>query len=100
MGLQYTPLSLNVHRSIRVPALLVLLVDIQCIDLRSLSEDELKILSGFQLLTLKPLLIGINFDENSIDDVEKLERMGCEGVIIGKALYENKVTLKELGRYF
>lgn len=37
-----------------------------------LSEDELKMLSGYQLLTLKPLLIGINFDENSIDDVEKI----------------------------
>ncbi|MCF6269555.1 MAG: redox-regulated ATPase YchF [Melioribacteraceae bacterium] len=35
-----------------------------------LSDDELKILSGYQLLTLKPLLIGVNFDENSIDDVE------------------------------
>lgn len=37
-----------------------------------LSQDELKILSGYQLLTLKPLLIGLNFDENSIDDVEKI----------------------------
>ena len=35
-----------------------------------------------------------------IDDVEKLEQIGCEAVIIGKALYENKLSLKELGRYF
>lgn len=37
-----------------------------------LSDDELKILSGYQLLSLKPLLIGVNFDENSIDDVESI----------------------------
>lgn len=36
----------------------------------NLTDDELKMLSGYQLLTLKPLLIGINFDENSIEDVE------------------------------
>ena len=37
-----------------------------------LSEEELKLLSGYQLLTLKPLLIGINCDENSIDDVDEI----------------------------
>ena len=37
-----------------------------------LSENELKTLSGYQLLTLKPLLIGINLDENSIDNVENI----------------------------
>lgn len=37
---------------------------------------------------------------SSIDDIEKLKYIGCEGVIIGKALYENKVSLKELERYF
>jgi phosphoribosylformimino-5-aminoimidazole carboxamide ribotide isomerase len=36
----------------------------------------------------------------TIDDVDILEQIGCEGVIIGKALYENKINLKELGRYF
>lgn len=29
-------------------------------------------------------------------DIGMLEEAGCEGVIIGKALYENKITLKEL----
>jgi len=32
----------------------------------------------------------------SIQDVEKLIEMGCEGAIIGKAIYEQKITLKEL----
>ena len=33
---------------------------------------------------------------SSIDDLIKLKAIGCEGVIIGKALYEGKITLKEL----
>lgn len=36
-----------------------------------LSDEELKALSGYQLLTMKPLLIGVNFDENSIEDVDE-----------------------------
>ncbi len=36
---------------------------------------------------------------SSIEDVDILQQIGCEGVIIGKALYENKIDLKDLGRY-
>ncbi|MFA5972519.1 MAG: 1-(5-phosphoribosyl)-5-[(5-phosphoribosylamino)methylideneamino]imidazole-4-carboxamide isomerase [Lentimicrobiaceae bacterium] len=32
----------------------------------------------------------------SIEDVVKLIEIGCEGAIIGKAIYEQKITLKEL----
>ncbi len=32
----------------------------------------------------------------SIDDLYRLETLGCEGAIIGKAIYENKLSLKEL----
>jgi phosphoribosylformimino-5-aminoimidazole carboxamide ribotide isomerase len=32
----------------------------------------------------------------SLKDVEKLRKAGCEGAIIGKAVYEGKITLKEL----
>ncbi|NND16234.1 MAG: 1-(5-phosphoribosyl)-5-[(5-phosphoribosylamino)methylideneamino]imidazole-4-carboxamide isomerase [Eudoraea sp.] len=32
-------------------------------------------------------------------DVLAMEEVGCEGVIIGKAIYENKIDLKELERY-
>jgi len=35
-----------------------------------LDEAELKALTGYQLLTMKPLMIGINFDENSFDKVD------------------------------
>lgn len=33
---------------------------------------------------------------SSISDLEKLKTIGCEGAIVGKAFYENKITLKEL----
>ena len=33
---------------------------------------------------------------SSVDDVEDVRKAGCEGVIIGKAIYEGKITLKEL----
>lgn|SRR5690606_26098442 len=35
----------------------------------------------------------------NMDDVEEMERIGCEGVIIGKAIYENAITLKDLENY-
>ena len=33
---------------------------------------------------------------SSINDLEKLITIGCEGAIVGKAFYEGKITLKEL----
>jgi phosphoribosylformimino-5-aminoimidazole carboxamide ribotide isomerase len=33
---------------------------------------------------------------SSINDVDKLQEIGCKGVIIGKAIYEGKVKLSEL----
>jgi len=38
----------------------------------NLADDELKSLSGFQLLTVKPLAVAINFDENSINNVDEM----------------------------
>jgi phosphoribosylformimino-5-aminoimidazole carboxamide ribotide isomerase len=34
---------------------------------------------------------------SSLKDVEDLREAGCEGAIIGKAVYEKKITLKDLG---
>ncbi len=34
-----------------------------------------------------------------IQDLEELRKIGCEGVIIGKALYENRISLIELERF-
>jgi phosphoribosylformimino-5-aminoimidazole carboxamide ribotide isomerase len=33
---------------------------------------------------------------SGMDDVRRLEEIGCKGVIIGKAIYEGRITLKEL----
>jgi phosphoribosylformimino-5-aminoimidazole carboxamide ribotide isomerase len=33
---------------------------------------------------------------SSVKDIEDVMASGCEGVIIGKAFYEGKITLKEL----
>ena len=32
----------------------------------------------------------------TIDDLIKVKELGCEGAIVGKAIYEGKITLKEL----
>lgn len=36
---------------------------------------------------------------STFDELPKLEKMGCEGVIIGKAIYENRISLKQLETY-
>ncbi|WP_339609909.1 HisA/HisF-related TIM barrel protein, partial [uncultured Planktosalinus sp.] len=33
---------------------------------------------------------------SKFDDLLKLRELGCGGVILGKAIYEGKITLKEL----
>jgi len=32
----------------------------------------------------------------TIEDLQKLKKLGCEGAIIGKAIYEGTINLKEL----
>ncbi len=36
---------------------------------------------------------------SKLDELPKLAVLGCEGVIIGKAIYEKKISLKELENY-
>ncbi len=36
---------------------------------------------------------------SAYDELPKLAAMGCEGTIIGKAIYENRITLKQLEDY-
>jgi phosphoribosylformimino-5-aminoimidazole carboxamide ribotide isomerase len=36
---------------------------------------------------------------SEFDELPKLEELGCEGVIIGKAIYENRISLKQLEEY-
>jgi phosphoribosylformimino-5-aminoimidazole carboxamide ribotide isomerase len=32
-------------------------------------------------------------------DITELEKIGCKGVIVGKSLYENKISLEEINKY-
>jgi phosphoribosylformimino-5-aminoimidazole carboxamide ribotide isomerase len=34
-----------------------------------------------------------------VEDIYELEKTGCAGVIVGKAIYEGKIRLKDLGNY-
>jgi len=36
---------------------------------------------------------------SEFDEIPKLAELGCEGVIIGKAIYENRISLKQLENY-
>ena len=36
---------------------------------------------------------------SAFEELPKLEKMGCEGTIIGKAIYENRITLKQIENY-
>ncbi len=36
---------------------------------------------------------------SKFEELPKLEELGCEGVIIGKAIYENRISLKELENF-
>ncbi|MCM4156102.1 1-(5-phosphoribosyl)-5-[(5-phosphoribosylamino)methylideneamino]imidazole-4-carboxamide isomerase [Gramella sp. AN32] len=36
---------------------------------------------------------------SKFDELPKLKDLGCDGVIIGKAIYENRISLKQLERY-
>ncbi len=36
---------------------------------------------------------------STVDDLTKLKQMGCEGAIIGKAIYEGKISMKELSAF-
>ncbi len=48
-------------------------------------------------------VIGINLIASggisTFEEIPKLQKIGCEGVIIGKAIYENRIDLKELENY-
>lgn len=36
---------------------------------------------------------------SQFDELPRLAEMGCEGVIVGKAIYENRISLKELEQF-
>jgi len=36
---------------------------------------------------------------SSLDDLIELEEIGCSAAIVGKAIYENKITINELASF-
>ncbi|MET2984515.1 1-(5-phosphoribosyl)-5-[(5-phosphoribosylamino)methylideneamino]imidazole-4-carboxamide isomerase [Aureibaculum conchae] len=36
---------------------------------------------------------------STFNELPRLDELGCEGTIIGKAIYENRISLNELGKY-
>jgi phosphoribosylformimino-5-aminoimidazole carboxamide ribotide isomerase len=51
------------------------------------------------LLEVKDLKLIASGGISTFDELPKLAEMGCEGVIIGKAIYENKISLKQLEQF-
>jgi phosphoribosylformimino-5-aminoimidazole carboxamide ribotide isomerase len=49
--------------------------------------------------TNNPLKLIASGGISTFDELPKLAEMGCEGVIIGKAIYENRISLKQLENY-
>lgn len=47
----------------------------------------------------KPLKLIASGGISNFDELPRLADIGCEGTIIGKAIYENRITLKQLETY-
>ena len=51
------------------------------------------------LKTINPVKLIASGGISSFEEVPKLAHLGCEGVIIGKAIYEGNISLKQLETY-
>ena len=51
------------------------------------------------LLNVRPLKLIASGGISAFNELPKLAENGCEGVIIGKAIYENKISLKQLEQF-
>ena len=58
------------------------------------SKDKMLITGGNPLVGEITVSGGIS----SMSDIEELDRQGLRSVIVGKALYEGRITLKDLAR--
>jgi len=47
----------------------------------------------------KPLKLIASGGISTFDELPRLAELGCEGTIIGKAIYENRISLKQLENY-
>ena len=51
------------------------------------------------LKNVNPLKLIASGGISTFSELPKLAENGCEGVIIGKAIYENKISLKQLENF-
>jgi phosphoribosylformimino-5-aminoimidazole carboxamide ribotide isomerase len=51
------------------------------------------------LLSIPDLELIASGGVSSVSDIDELDRVGCSGVIIGRAIYEGTITLEDLSRY-
>ena len=51
------------------------------------------------LSSANPLKLIASGGISAFDELPKLANLGCEGVIIGKAIYEGNISLKQLETY-
>jgi len=49
-----------------------------------------------EIMTAAPVKLIASGGISSLCDLIRLQNIGCEGAIIGKAIYENRITLKQL----
>lgn len=61
-----------------------------------LKECNKNVTSSAVERSLKPIKLIASGGISTFDELPKLKVLGCEGVIIGKAIYENKISLKQL----
>jgi phosphoribosylformimino-5-aminoimidazole carboxamide ribotide isomerase len=57
----------------------------------SSAVEKLKEVSGIKLIASGGI--------STFDELPKLAELGCEGTIIGKAIYEGRITLKQLENF-
>ena len=74
------------------------IVNVTCTDI---STDGMLTGPNFELyekllLSFPQLIVIASGGVSCVDDLIELKRIGVDGVIVGKAIYEGKITLEEL----
>lgn len=63
------------------------------------SQPDLKGMSDSDAYRSNSIKLIASGGISTFDELPKLAEIGCEGTIIGKAIYENRISLKELEQY-
>ena len=63
---------------------------------QSRTNDNLLTVPKEETIDLKLIASG---GISTFNELPKLAEIGCEGVIIGKAIYENKISLQQLQKF-